>query len=105
MKYKSRYDIGQEVKFIFANDALEILKTISAQTWVYDIPDVLVELIDDNFDIALKSIKYVPNVYFKLNDKFRNDRQLIKATIKSFRKHNRINEINIRIKPLTKRKI
>ncbi|MDD2435754.1 MAG: DUF4116 domain-containing protein [Bacilli bacterium] len=102
MKYKSRYDVGQEVKFIFTNDALEILRTISSKTWIYDIPDVLVELIDDNFDIALKSVKYVPNIYLKLNDKFRNDRQLIKATIKSFRKHNRINEINTRIKPLKK---
>lgn len=102
MKYKSRYEVGQKVKLIFANDALEILKTVSAKTWIYDIPDVLVELIDDNFDIALKSVNCVPNIYFKLNDKFRNDRQLIKATIKSFRKHNRIKEINSRIKQLKK---
>jgi hypothetical protein len=105
MKYKSRYDIGQEVKIIFANDALEILRVISIKTWINEIPSMLIELIDDNFDIALKAVKYVPNVYFKLNDKFRNDRQLINVTIKSFRKHNRINEVNIRIKPLTKRKI
>ena len=105
MKYKKRYDIGQEVKLIFDNDALEILRVISLNTWIYEIPSMLIELIDDNFYIALKAVKYVPNLYFKLNDKFRNDRQLINTTIKSFRKHNRINEINIRIKPLMKRKI
>lgn len=105
MKYKSRYDIGKEVKVIFDNDALEIMKVMSVNTWINEIPIMLIELIDDNYDIALRAVKYVPNVYFKLNDKFRSDRQLINATIKSFHKHNRINEINISIKPLTKRKI
>lgn len=103
MKYKSRHDIGQEVKIVFADDVLKMLKVISKNTWINEIPSTLIELIDSNFDIALKSVRYVPNVYFKLNDKFRNDRQLIKATIKSFRRHNHISEINVRTKPILKK--
>lgn len=103
MKYKGKYAIGQRVKLIFANDALEILKVISDKNWIYKIPNSLIDLIDDNFDIALESIKYVPNIYFDLNERFKSDKQLIKATIKSFRKHDRINEINIKTRPLTKK--
>lgn len=103
MKYKRKNDIGQTAKVIFDNDALDIIRTISINTWIYEVPSILIELINDNFEIALETVKYIPNVYFKLNDRFRNDRQLINATIRSFSKHNRINEINVRIQPLTKR--
>ncbi|MFV0274922.1 MAG: DUF4116 domain-containing protein [Bacilli bacterium] len=103
MKYNSKYDIGKSVKLIFDDEALDILKVMSSGTWIREIPIMLIELINGNYDIALKSVRYTPNIYFHLNDKFKNDKQLIRTTIKSFRKHNRISEINIKIKPLTKR--
>lgn len=103
MKHNNKESIGKNVKIIFSNDALEILKIVSINTWIYEVPSNLISLIDCNFDISLEAIKYVPNIYFKLNNKFRNDKQLIKAAIKSFRKHNRISEIDIKARPLVKK--
>jgi len=103
VKYRKKSDLGSSVYFIYDSDALDILKTMSKKTWIIEVPNLLVELINSNFDIALESVDYVPNLYFKLNDKFRNDKKLISATIRSFRKYNRINEINIKTKPLSKK--
>lgn len=105
MKYKGKNDIGNRVEIIDADRAFSILQVISTKTWINEIPTILSELIDDNYDLALEIVKYVPNIYFKLNKQFRKDKQLRKATIKSFRKCHRINEINIRDKPLTKKQI
>lgn len=105
MKYKGKYDIGERVHSIFTKDIVEMLQVISTNTWINEVPDLFIEFLNDNYDASLESVKYVPNIYFKLNDRFRNDRVLIKETIKSFQKHNRINEINIRFKPLRKRKL
>lgn len=105
MKYKGKYDIGERVHCLFTKDIVEMLQVISTNTWINEVPDLFIEFLNDNYDASLESVKYVPNIYFKLNDRFRNDRVLIKETIKSFQKHNRINEINIRFKPLKKRKL
>lgn len=100
IKYKKKWDVAQLTKVIFEDDVIDILKTISTKTWINELPNIFIELINNNFDVALESVKYIPNVYFKLNEKFKNDNQLINATIKSFRRHNKINEVNIIIKPL-----
>lgn len=104
MKYKGKTDIGKQINLLDDDIAFSILKVMSSKTWINEIPSILIELIDDNYDIALETVKYVPNIYFQLNKQFRKDRQLRNATIKSFRQHHRVNEINIRAKPLTKRK-
>lgn len=103
MKYKRKYDLGQRVNLLYDDNAVDILKVMSTGTWINEIPNILTELINENYDIALQSVKYVPNIYFQLNNRFRKDKQLRRATIKSFRKHHRIHEINIRDKPLTKK--
>ena len=105
MKYKGKYDIGEPVYCLFTKDIIEILKTMSENTWINKVPNLFIEFLNENYDASLESIKYVPNIYFELNNKFKNDRVLIKATIKSFQKHNRSNEINIRFKPSKKRKL
>ena len=64
---------------------------------------MFIDLLNDNYEASLKSIKYVPNIYFSLNDKFKNDNLIIKTTIRAFKRRNRINEINIGYKPLKKR--
>lgn len=105
MKYKSKNDIGERVHCIFTKDVVEIIQVMSQNTWIYEVPNLLIEFLDDNYDASLESIKYIPNIYFQLNYKFQKDSTLIKETIKSFRKHNRVNEINIRLKPLKKRNL
>lgn len=103
MKYKEKYDIGEPVHCIFTSDIVNILKVMSENTWIHNVPDLFIDFLNQNYDASLESVKYVPNIYFRLNNKFKNDKNLIKATIKSFQKHNKVNKINIRFKPLKKR--
>ena len=103
MKYKNKYDIGERVHCIFTSDVLEIIQVMSKNTWIDEVPSLFVEFLNDNYDASLESVKYIPNIYFQLNYKFQKDRTLIKETIKAFKKHKRIDEINIRFKPLKKR--
>lgn len=105
MKYKDKYDIGERVHCIFTKDVVEIIRVMSKNTCIYEIPEFFLDFLNDNYDASLESVKYVPNIYFQLNYTFQKDRTLIKETIKSFQKHNRINEINIRFKPLKKRNL
>lgn len=105
MKYKSKYDIGERVECVFTNDIVEMIETISTDTWINKVPKLFIEFLNDNYDASLLSVRYVPNIYFELNDRFRKDRTLICETIKGFKKHNRLDEINIRYKPLVKRKL
>ena len=105
MKYKNKNDIGERVHCIFTKDIVEIIQVMSQNTWIYEVPNLFIEFLDDNYDASLESVKYIPNIYFQLNYTFQKDRALIKETIKSFQKHNRINEINIRFKPLKKRNL
>ena len=104
MKHKNDVAVGSRAKILCEDDALEILKVMSSNTWIYKIPSILTELINDNHSIAIEAVRYVPNIYFDLNNKMQNNRKLIKETINSFYKHNRIWEINIGNKPLTKRR-
>lgn len=103
MKYKDKNDIGEFAQCILAKDVVEILKVMSKDTWIKRLPKMFIDLLNDNYEASLKSIKYVPNIYFYLNNKFKNDNLIIKATIKSFKRKNRMDEINIRYKPLKKR--
>lgn len=105
MKYKNKYDIGERVESIFTKDIVEILEVMSTDTWINRVPKLFIEFLNDNYDASLLAIKYVPNIYFELNEQFKSDRILIRETIKGFKKHNKLNEINIRYKPLMKRNI
>lgn len=104
MKKDKYEDLGTPVKVIDDKDALNILKVVSSNTWIYEIPDTLVELINQKYHASLESIKYVPNIYFKLNKDFQKDKKIIKATIKSFRMLGHIQDINVRARPIITRK-
>ena len=103
MKYKNKYDIGERVECIFTKDIVEMLKVLSTDTWINKVPKLFIEFLNENYDASMSSVKFVPNIYFELNEQFRNDSFIIRETIKGFKKHNRLNEINIRYKPLKKR--
>lgn len=105
MKYKNKNDIGERVHCIFVKDIVEIMQVMSQNTWIYEVPNLFIEFLNDNYEACLESIKYIPNIYFQLNYTFQRDKRIIKETIKSFKKHNRVNELNIRFKPLKKRNI
>ena len=104
MKSKSIHDIGEPVKIIQCDDVLHILKIMSTGTWINQIPTIFIDMLNSNYDATIKAVNYVPNIYFKLNDRFKNDNLLIKTTINAFQKHDRLNEINIKYKPIKKRK-
>lgn len=96
-------NLGKSVKIIDYTHILDMLKTISYKTWITQVPDIFVEILNSNYDAIIQSIEYVPNIYFQLQDEFKKDNRIIKATIKSFQKHNRLKEINVKLKPLTRR--
>ena len=104
MKYKNKYDIGDRACVLFANDVVDMLKVLSRDTWIKYIPEKFTELLNDNFVASLKSVDLASAVYFDLNDKFKNDKEMIKRTIKSYQAHYRIDEINIKTRPLTKKR-
>ena len=104
MKYKSKYDIGERTSILLASDVVDMLKVLSRDTWIKYIPEKFTELLNDNFVASLKSVDLAPVVYFNLNDKFKNDKEMIKRTIKSYQAHYRIDEINIKTRPLTKKR-
>ena len=104
MKYKSKYDIGEKVHCLFTEEIDDIIKTISKNTWIYETPELFISFLNDNFNASLEAVKYIPNIYFQLNDRFKNDNLLIKTTINAFKKYGRIDEINIKYKPIKKRK-
>lgn len=105
MKYKDKYDIGERVHCIFVKDVVEIIQVMSQNTWIYEVPSLFIEFLNENYDACVETIRFAPNIYFQLNYTFQKDRRLIKETIKAFQKHNRIDEINIRFKPLKKRNL
>lgn len=104
MKYKSKYDIGERTSILLASDVVDMLKVLSRDTWIKYIPEKFTELLNDNFVASLKSVDLAQVVYFNLNDKFKNDKEMIKRTIKSYQAHYRIDEINIKTRPLTKKR-
>lgn len=103
MKYKSKYDIGEQVKLLLANDVLDMLKVLSKDTWLVNYPNEFIELLNDNYNLSLKAVRITPNIYFRLKHVFRNDKTIIKNTIKAFRVNNRINEIDLKYRPIRKK--
>ena len=87
-------------KIIPTDEALNILKVMSEDTWIINFPNIIVELITSRFSIALKAIEYVPSIYFEYNINLRNNKKIIRKTIISYKKHGHINEININARPL-----
>ena len=104
MKRRNGNEIGRFVKIIFDEDALNILKIMSQDTWINNFPNLIVEMINSKYDIALKAVEYAPNIYFEFSNQLKKDRQIIRKTIKSYQKHKRIAEINTKTKPLRKRR-
>lgn len=104
MKKNKYEDFGTPVKIIDDKDALNILKVVSTNTWICEIPETLVDLIKQKYYTLLASLKYVPNIYFKLDKNYKKDKRIIKATIKSFRNLGHIDEINTRAKPIITKK-
>lgn len=104
MKRRNNNDIGQYVKLIFDEDALNILKVMSQDTWITNFPKLIVELINSKYVIALKAVEYAPSIYFEFSNQLKKDRQIIRKTIKSYQKHNRIKEINTKTKPLKRKR-
>lgn len=104
MKRDPYRDLGKSVKIIDYTHILDMLKTISYKTWITRVPDIFVEILISDYDATLQAIEYAPNIYFQLQDDLKKDNRIIKATIKSFQKHNRLKEVNIKLKPLTRRK-
>lgn len=103
MKCKDEMDIGKRAKIIFSEDAYELLLSISKDKWVSEVPQVLIDLIDDDYNIALKSVSIAPIVYFNLSDDLKRDGKIIQATLRAFKRFNKTNEINIKIEPLKKK--
>lgn len=87
MQKKSIHDIGEEVKLLMADDVLKILKELSFGTLIQRIPQSFVDLLNGNYDSALTSVTYVPNIYFLLKSSFRKDKKIIRATLNSYKKH------------------
>lgn len=103
MKYKSKYDIGEQVKLLLANNVLDMLKVLSKDTWLVNYPNEFIELLNDNYDLSLKAVRITPNIYFRLKYVFRNDKTIIRNTIKAFKVNNKINEIDLQYRPIRKK--
>ena len=103
MKYKSKYDIGEQVKLLLANNVLGMLKVLSKDTWLVNYPNEFIELLNDNYDLSLKAVRITPNIYFRLKYVFRNDKTIIRNTIKAFKVNNKINEIDLQYRPIRKK--
>ena len=103
MKYKSKYDIGEQVKLLLANDVLDMLKVLSKDTWLVNYPNEFIELLNNNYDLSLKAVRITPNIYFRLKYVFRNDKTIIKNTIKAFKVNNKLNEIDLQYRPIRKK--
>ena len=100
MKRYCENETGQYVKILCDDEALNILKVMSKDTWIINFPNIIVELISSRFSIAFKAIEYVPSIYFEYNIKLRNNKQIIRKTIISYKKHGHIDDININVRPL-----
>ena len=100
MKRYCENETGQYVKILCDDEALNILRVMSRDTWIINFPNIIVELINSRFSIALKAIEYTPSIYFEYNIKLKNNKKIIRKTIISYKKHGHINDINIKVKPL-----
>ena len=43
---------------------------MSKNTWIDEVSSLFIEFLNDNYDVSLESVKYIPNIYFQLNYKF-----------------------------------
>lgn len=93
----------EQVKVIFESDIPKMLKILSKGSWLENFPTQFIELLNGNKQRSIESIKYAPNIYFFLNPKLKRDKQVIRATIKSFKYNNRLKEIDVNTIPLTKK--
>ena len=89
MKYKGKNDIGARVIVMFAGDVTNYLKELSKGTFINYFPEQFVDLLNDNYDECIKTIKYCPKIYFYLNDTFKRDKYLVKMTLNSYKRHKR----------------
>lgn len=80
-------EIGKNVKIMSSEDAINILKQVSKNNMLYEIPDILIELIKSDFITILTAIKYSPNVYYYLPEHLKNNKKIMYDTLKSFRNH------------------
>ena len=104
MRYKTKYDIGDSTKIVLADDVAEYLRILSYHnTWIMKFPKIFIELLNDNYKASMKAIKYAPAIYFHLNSNFKKDKQLIKATVNSYIRHGRFDEITYNKYMITKK--
>lgn len=103
MKKDKYFNVGNQAKIVLDKEVSDLLKVMSSNTWIYKIPDTFVELISNRQDYILQCIRYAPHIYFQLDKEMQTNNRIIKATIQSFQKHNRMKEIDIDFKPLTRK--
>lgn len=101
-KNKETDDLGQQVKIIYEEDIPKMVKVLSDGVWLEQVPPLFIELLSSKRRI-IETIKYAPNIYFQLKKEFQIDKQVIKATIRSFEHHNKIDEIITDAIPLIRR--
>lgn len=95
MKTKDKMDVGKEVRILQPHEVVDILRVINKKSYIHEVPSILTQLINSNYNVALKAVEYAPSVYFKLNKYYRNDKKLMFKTIKSFQRQQRRFELSI----------
>ena len=96
-------DLGQQVKIIYEEDIPKMVKVLSNGVWLKQVPPLFIELLSSSKRRTIETIKYAPNIYFQLKQEYQTDKQIIKATIRSFEHHNQIEEIITDTIPLIRR--
>lgn len=102
-KKKKQCDIGQLVKIVYEEDIPKMINVLSKDTWLIHFPPLFLEMLNSNKKRTIEAINFAPNVYFELKPNFRKDKKVIKAAISSFKLHNRLNEVNTKTVPLTRK--
>lgn len=96
-------NLGQQVKIVYEEDIPKMVKVLSKGVWLEQIPPLFIELLSGSKTRIIETIKYAPNIYFQLSQKFQKDKQIIKTTVEAFKYHNKIDEIITYTVPLIKR--
>ncbi len=96
MKNRHLENIGEPVKIIFRKEALEILTSLSNNIF----PTLFEDFFKDNYSYAMKAIRVCPHTYFILDEKLQRNKEIINFTIKSFKRHRQIKDINTKTIPL-----
>ena len=95
MKTKDKMDIGKEVRILQPHEVVGILKIINKKSYIHEVPSILTQLVNSNYNVALEAVKYAPNIYFELKKNYRNDKKLMIETLKSFQRQQRRFELSI----------